>query len=791
MSGAFELAAGAFAVVGVADVVIRTGRDLYSFLHDIADAPENISKLSERINETAILAGAARQCFQKLDHHAKPLNGPTASIESALKALKRELESLGKLLAKQKGSHKTWSKIKYALDERKIDKALESLERSKTLLANALILAGRELSALDHHETVSHVRQGFQKVGLDLGNIVHTMTTTLDSHQQALVSTLDNHHSQRQATQNVHNQALTSRLDDHHRKVLATHDVQHQALASKLEVNGRRISSIRQSQANISCGQNLLVRTSKQNAKRTAVVSKQVDRGNRASMRNHHKTQSAITNLTTKVEKLHISLTKNSVTATKSGREIHFVGERSDKIMAYLYTVQEQLEAVFDDLFSKAQHVRWLEPELQSLLGSAAQEEAARYPHSTATPFDQWSYSGDVIKASNNPRKRNATNTPDYDDSNELGSEMNERSRPRKSSKRTQTALSFNTPSGVLSLLVPQRSDKNKNMQDTEEVSISFESNLPQRVSVINIHFLRTLDHRMCPTICAQLNVFTVTSGSHRIFSELFCSGSIEDIDTALREGKISPYVLDEEGDNLCLYYAAVARRLEILDYLECQGIGISNLRHDYSLLSGFDLDYTGRIDNLILDFMIKRVSDPPTFISTLALLLITKLLFFAQDLQRSNLIWCLNQLQKLGHNCARHIRLFQNGTWTVELFPGLLRLILDAGAAINHLDTYSSKTVLGQLMYVFRDRIDSEDLHLPKTLEEVLAISIEAGVDIHHWDCEDWTPSMQARYYNCWDEWCRALLRNGKDIQEVLHQEENSWLLEDDWKRIWKEKGI
>jgi hypothetical protein len=45
MSGCFEVAAGAFAVIGVADVAVRSGREVYEFLRDIADAPYEIERL--------------------------------------------------------------------------------------------------------------------------------------------------------------------------------------------------------------------------------------------------------------------------------------------------------------------------------------------------------------------------------------------------------------------------------------------------------------------------------------------------------------------------------------------------------------------------------------------------------------------------------------------------------------------------------------------------------------------------------------------------------------------------
>jgi hypothetical protein len=145
MSGAFEVAAGAFAVVGVVDVLVRTGRDVYNFLHDIEDAPANATKLCETIAESVLLADACKRYllqFKNRIQHA-PTADTSGALTSALKALDREVKSLKTLTAKCKGNKKRWSSIRYALSEQRIDKALSNLERSKSTLATALTLACR------------------------------------------------------------------------------------------------------------------------------------------------------------------------------------------------------------------------------------------------------------------------------------------------------------------------------------------------------------------------------------------------------------------------------------------------------------------------------------------------------------------------------------------------------------------------------------------------------------------------------------------------------------------------
>jgi hypothetical protein len=151
MSG-LETAAGAFAVVGVADVLVRTGRELYNFLCDIADAPDDIKRLRELIKETVLLHQTSKKCQDDLQTRSasSTVTGAVRLLGSATKALDRELQSLKFLIAKFKGG-RTWSRVKYVLSEAKMNKAIGRLEHAKVLLANALTLACRYVPVLKVH----------------------------------------------------------------------------------------------------------------------------------------------------------------------------------------------------------------------------------------------------------------------------------------------------------------------------------------------------------------------------------------------------------------------------------------------------------------------------------------------------------------------------------------------------------------------------------------------------------------------------------------------------------------
>jgi hypothetical protein len=144
MSGAFETAAGAFAVVGVADVVFRTGREIYKFLGEVADAPKELVVLREVMTEFLLLDKPLRKCLGDLKNQSSTVISSDAvpPLESAMKALDSELKNLKSQVAKLKGS-KTWSSVKFVLDKSKVDKLTNKLESAKTYLAIVLNIANR------------------------------------------------------------------------------------------------------------------------------------------------------------------------------------------------------------------------------------------------------------------------------------------------------------------------------------------------------------------------------------------------------------------------------------------------------------------------------------------------------------------------------------------------------------------------------------------------------------------------------------------------------------------------
>lgn len=164
MADPFSITASSFAVVGAADVVVRLSLECHRFLSEIKDAPEEIDRLRTSIKEN-------RELVDTLMKHLADLRDPTSSISSStidlspainqtnssVRALQRELNALLLLSKKYNGGNKTWERVKWVLDERKISKCLERLERTKSTLGVVLLLLEGFVEPMMSHIVTSFV----------------------------------------------------------------------------------------------------------------------------------------------------------------------------------------------------------------------------------------------------------------------------------------------------------------------------------------------------------------------------------------------------------------------------------------------------------------------------------------------------------------------------------------------------------------------------------------------------------------------------------------------------------
>lgn len=372
---------------------------------------------------------------------------------------------------------------------------------------------------------------------------------------------------------NNQHDALTSKLDQNHQQALAAQDRLEKQLVSKINndhrknlldnvANQRKLFSISETQQATLVNQTQLLRTSTRTQKQTAKISKTLDRASQSSNRNHGLSREMLTNLTNKVDQFEISLTKRSATVAQNGRDIHFIGERRDMIMAYLLPIKDQLNHAIDQILSQhiegvsARHACWLEQEFNYLLGSAAQNEAIRYANSTATPFDQWFFSEDIVGSTMYGQDHQAPRVLDYTDPKD--STPQKRISPSRRKQSLQT-VSFETAAGLLRVSFPHVQAGSRGLQDSDEISLSFTGRTSESLFKMNAYFYHKMVDTSRTKVCAQLNVFTtVPRCAYHDCWDLLETGTIEEVDTALRNNIISPYYLEVDGTNPFLYVSVI-----------------------------------------------------------------------------------------------------------------------------------------------------------------------------------------------------------------------------------------
>ncbi|OAK99165.1 hypothetical protein IQ06DRAFT_223842 [Phaeosphaeriaceae sp. SRC1lsM3a] len=537
MSGAFETAAGAFAVVGVADVLIRTGRDLYRFLHDISDAPDEIVRLRDVIKEMIYLHEASVKCQNDLRARGAAVGNDTAlrSLESASGALSRALQSLKLLVSKFKGA-KTWSRVKFVLDESKVKKVISALEQAKVLLANALTLACCEFSALSNANIVTMVRASFDKAGVENKNLLESLETRLDAQFQNVLTT----HGQNQ-------KELLAKFDEN----------QHQTLAKQASIN-QAIFSVQKMEMDNWKHQHTKMRQLGRDQKQTS-----------ASIQSLNQTVAKAADLDSlsALLKKSLSISHRARQSEQKGRYISFLGESPDQIMAYLLPFQDNINFAIDYAISQYRDevsiddAEWLRSEFEHLIGSASQELALQYRNSTATSLDHWSYPEDkvgVFKSAKRKRKGPLAWAPpttlQHDDYHRP------ESLSRKCAKYSQQDILVPTARGEVTISLPNRRKPIKAPRGLDEVALYYTAEQIRSKFQIRARFLRDLQHARQPRICAHLNVFVEVENIIEVYVELMENGSLVEIDDALRKGTISPFHNDSGGYNFLLFVSIYIR---------------------------------------------------------------------------------------------------------------------------------------------------------------------------------------------------------------------------------------
>ena len=118
----------------------------------------------------------------------------------------------------------------------------------------------------------------------------------------------------------------------------------------------------------------------------------------------------------------------------------------------------------------------------------------------------------------------------------------------------------------------------------------------------------------------------------------------------------------------------------------------------------------------------------------------------------------------------------FQPGEWASRIS----RLLCKYGANVHATDK-SGWNALHYAMLSQELSVRKGNERRDPYLEERIAFMIGVGVDLHQRSDVGETPSVLAQDNDCWDEWCAALERNGLDIDEVIKDEADLWILSDE----------
>ncbi|KAH8716744.1 hypothetical protein GQ44DRAFT_829784 [Phaeosphaeriaceae sp. PMI808] len=731
MAAALDLAAAVFAIIGVADVAVRSGLQVSQFLRDIADAPSEVDRLCDSIRETIQLAGISKDCLKALYNQPTTSHGVAESLNTSLKGLNRELHSLSVLSSKFKETHVKWSRVRYVLDKRRIVKSLDNIERSKTLLTGTLVVVCRELSAIDHSHTAALVQNCSAQLGLKTDIMARKMSSTLQEYHQDAI-----------------------RKHDDYQKVSA---------------------AVQATQAEVVARQAQIARTLEETQKKAA--------------EEHKKTRKII------CAKLGKPLYERRKKCLASERNISFFGERRDMIVAYLLLAKTQLEILTRQLLlcpgdrMSARHVGWLQSEIEHLVVSAT-HEASKHSEQTCKSLDRWCYSENTV----NPSTAYENHTTEDLPSNTYGAEAETKVQVTRAThrrgRRDQKTLTHVTPFGHLRVYIPSHVAPSHDTPPSNEVGFTFTCGIGQSIHVIIGQFFRQPAYDASPPLCAQLNVFTLVE-SEEHYNQLFADGSIEEVDVALRQGVISPYHINREGRNMCLYFAAEYVRKDILGYFDGQGIGVSNLKHDFSLVAGFFRRAILNSDRPKLetsvDFVLERVYDSSFFLTEMTMGML--LWDYYKSRPRSLITKHLQRLQKEGliEGLVPSSLITDTLPWDWDSVSSIIHPLATIGAYIHTTGSLGRNPIQRTFGVLVEENCKIPGN--PQAVEEIVNLFIRAGVDIHHRDNGGLTPSMYARRHGHWHQWCRALERSDKCIETILLDEKTEWLVGENWREVWREK--
>jgi hypothetical protein len=154
MSDPLSLVASGAAVLGLADVLLRASKELYSFFHELKDASRNVALVLAELDQLGALFASAQQYTNESEASNDCLAIP--EVSKALENCRAEFEGLRAWVEKAgvgpgDGRVKRMAKkLKWVVDDAKLSHSRQNLERLKSSLGIALSAAGRSVEFLLH-----------------------------------------------------------------------------------------------------------------------------------------------------------------------------------------------------------------------------------------------------------------------------------------------------------------------------------------------------------------------------------------------------------------------------------------------------------------------------------------------------------------------------------------------------------------------------------------------------------------------------------------------------------------
>jgi hypothetical protein len=397
----------------------------------------------------------------------------------------------------------------------------------------------RELLALGQTNVETVIRKSFEDAGLETDRL-----------SQALAATMNHQHQDLLALHNNHQTALTLKLESNQQVVL-----------SNQSKHGKALSITQRTQVGILRRQDASMEVARRTQQQTSSILQTMTCANARAVEIMNASRVIITDLASDVKQL-LSLNDSSLLVNQSDREISFLGQYRERIIAYLLPFQDDVDFAIKCLISQHSEdisqsdADFLRSEFQHLIDSAVQEKALQHPNSTAKSLDKWVYPEDTVVFFKNLSKKRKVQELLHQYNNQGESSRKRAELPRKRQKQWSRTCTVQTSSGPMDISLPHsQGAAGEEPQNAVEVGISYTVTQNRSSVHVNAHFLRKLAYAGEARICAQLNIFTlVDEDVSARYDTLFQNVSLSEFDVALRQGTISSFHMDYHGDNLCLY---------------------------------------------------------------------------------------------------------------------------------------------------------------------------------------------------------------------------------------------